>query len=122
MTIITGPSDGQILNGLFRRCAGLKDVYTLRVYEFDTGINNFTVNQENGAGGDPFDSPNSRKFVHARNNDSETLSILVADKLGKKSTVVFDYFVFINNSISTSKLKCDANSHQIWDKNQGRNH
>ena len=38
ITIITGPFDRQILNGLFWCCAGLKGVYTLRVYDFDTGV------------------------------------------------------------------------------------
>jgi len=92
VTITTGPSAGQIMNGQCGRCDGLEGVDTIGVYEFDTSTDKIIANHAmpNGAGGDPFGSPDGRHIVLVGRNGGEVLRILAAGEPGEKSTVAFD--------------------------------
>jgi len=92
VTITTGPSAGQIMNGQCGRCDGLEGVDTIGVYEFDTSTDSIIANHAmpNGAGGDPFGSPDGRHIVLVGRNGGEVLRILAAGEPGEKSTVAFD--------------------------------
>jgi len=92
VTITTGPSAGQIMNGQCGRCDGLVNVDTLGVYEFDTNTDQVIANHvmPDGTGGDPFGSPDGRHIVLVGRNGGEVVRILAAGEPGEKSTIAFD--------------------------------
>jgi len=92
VTITTGPSAGQVTEGQCGRCDGLVGVDTIGVYEFDTSTDTFVGNHvmPDGAGGDPFGSPDGRHIVLVGRNGGEVLRFLAAGENGAKSTVAFD--------------------------------
>merc|ERR1711957_963274 len=99
VTITTGPSAGQVTEGQCGRCDGLVGVDTIGVYEFDTSTNTFVGNHvmPDGAGGDPFGSPDGRHIVLVGRNGGEVLRILAAGEPGVASTVAFDLQLGFSN-------------------------
>jgi len=92
VTITTGPFAGGVAQGQCGRCDGIVGVDTLGVLEFDTSTDTF-VGQHvmpDGAGGDPFGSPDGRHIVLVGRNGGEVVRILSAGKPGEESTVAFD--------------------------------
>merc|ERR1740124_531230 len=92
VTITTGPFAGGVAQGQCGRCDGIVGVDTLGVLEFDTSTDTF-VGQHvmpDGAGGDPFGSPDGRHIVLVGRNGGEVIRILSAGKPGEESTVAFD--------------------------------
>jgi len=92
VTITTGPSAGTVTEGQCGRCDGLAGVDTLGVMEFDTNTDTFIASHvmPDGAGGDPFGSPDGRHVVLIGRNGGEVLRILKAGNPGEPSTVAFD--------------------------------
>jgi len=78
---------GSVTQGQCGRCDGIAGVDTLGVMEFDTSTDTFVGHHvmPNGAGGNPFGSPDGRHVVLVGRNGGEVVRILRAGKPGQES-------------------------------------
>ena len=78
---------GSVKQGQCGRCDGLVGVDTLGVMEFDTKTDTFIGKHlmPDGAGGDPFGSPDGRHVVLVGRNGGEVVRILAAGAPGEVS-------------------------------------
>jgi len=92
VSITTGPFAGSVTQGQCGRCDGIAGVDTLGVMEFDTSTDTFVGHHvmPNGAGGNPFGSPDGRHVVLVGRNGGEVVRILRAGKPGQESVLAFD--------------------------------